>query len=254
MEVLILGPVVVRAGGVVIAVDRPLERAALVCLALARGLAVPDSRLAEGLWGDEVRGRPAERLWSVVSRLRATLGAQADVVERTAAGYRCTATMSDLLAAESASARVRAAELTGDHAAVRAEVAAALGHWRGQTLADVRSAPLVAEARRLDTWRLELTTAGIAAAVESGDADEVVTELSRLVAAHPVHETLGRLYALALYRTGRQADALSSLDRLRRAVTDRLGDAGDRHAGAADAAARSAAPFGVARSHCPVSG
>ncbi|MFB8275252.1 AfsR/SARP family transcriptional regulator [Nocardia colli] len=224
MEILVLGPVVVRADGAVLALDRPLERAALVCLALARGVAVPDSRLAAGLWGDEVRGRPVERLWSVVSRLRTTLGAHADVVERTAGGYRCTATMPDLHAAESASARVRAAELTGDHAAVRAESAAALGHWRGQALADVRSAPLViAEARRLATWHLELTIAGIAAAVESGDADEVVTELARLVSAHPVHETLGRLYALALYRTGRQADALSSLDRLRRAVTDRLG-------------------------------
>ncbi|MFE9577480.1 BTAD domain-containing putative transcriptional regulator [Nocardia sp. NPDC006044] len=224
MEILILGPVVVRAGGSVLAVDRPLERAALVCLALGRGLPVSDGRLAAGLWGDEVRGRPVDRLWSVVSRLRATLGAHADVVERTAAGYRCTATMPDLLAAESASARVRAAELTGDHAAVRAEAAAALGYWRGQTLADVRSAPLViAEAHRLDAWRLELACAGFAAAVESGDADEVVTELSRLVAAHPVHEPLARLYALALYRSGRQADALSSLDRLRRAVTDRLG-------------------------------
>lgn len=224
MEILVLGPTVVRTGDAVLAVDRPLERAALVCLALARGLPVPDGRLAAGLWGDEARDRPAERLWGVVSRLRAALGEHAGVVERTAAGYRCTATMPDLLAAESSAARLLAAQTADDHAAIRAEAAAALGHWRGPTLADVRSAPLVvAEARRLDTWRLELTTAGIAAAVASGHASEVVTELSRLVAAHPVHETVGRLYAIALYQTGRQADALSSLDRLRRAVADQLG-------------------------------
>ncbi|PXX56349.1 putative ATPase [Nocardia tenerifensis] len=224
MEILVLGPVVVRAADTVIAVDRPLQRAALTCLALAKGLPVPDSRLAAGLWGDEARERPPQRLWNVISRLRATLGPHADAVERTAAGYRCTAIMPDLLAAEAAAGRMRAAQTAGEHAVVRAESAAALNYWRGSSLADVRTAPLaLAEAQRLDAWRLELSVAGITAAIESGDAGEVVTELSRLVAAHPVHETLGRLHALALYRTGRQADALSGLDRLRRELAARLG-------------------------------
>jgi DNA-binding SARP family transcriptional activator len=74
LEVLVLGPLAVRRGGSPISVDRPLERALLVRLALAGGMSVPDHRLAADLWGDVDLARPTERLRVLASRLRAALG------------------------------------------------------------------------------------------------------------------------------------------------------------------------------------
>ncbi|NUT92946.1 MAG: hypothetical protein HOY78_13075 [Saccharothrix sp.] len=87
VEVRVLGPVDVRAQGVPITLDRPLERALVARLALARGAAVPDGLLAEDLWGEVDLARPRERLRVLVSRLRASLGGAAGAVSRSAAGY-----------------------------------------------------------------------------------------------------------------------------------------------------------------------
>ncbi|MFC9439032.1 BTAD domain-containing putative transcriptional regulator [Nocardia sp. NPDC057030] len=223
MDVLVLGPVQAWADGVAVTVDRPLERAVLVRLALANRVPVPDGRLAEDLWGAEVE-RPVQRLRVVVSRLRAALGPLADVIGRTPAGYQATVSAADLLAAEAAAQRLHTARRGGDHAAVAAAAKEALALWRGHALADLRSIPFAAaEGERLDDWRLSLTVAGLEANLELGAAGEVVTELTGLVARHPLHEPLSCLLALALYRTGRQADALERLARLRRALSEELG-------------------------------
>lgn len=223
MDVLVLGPVQAWADGVAVTVDRPLERAVLVRLALANRVPVPDGRLAEDLWGGEVE-RPVQRLRVVVSRLRAALGPLADVIGRTPAGYQATVSAADLLAAEAAAQRLHTARRGGDYAAVAAAAREALALWRGHALADLRTIPFAAaEGERLDDWRLSLTVAGLEANLELGAAGEVVTELTGLVARHPLHEPLSCLLALALYRTGRQADALERLARLRRALSEELG-------------------------------
>ncbi|WP_433659428.1 ATP-binding protein [Nocardia sp. CA-128927] len=165
-----------------------------------------------------------QRLRVVVSRLRAALGPLADVIGRTPAGYQATVSATDLLAAEAAAQRLHTARRAGDYAAVAAAARAALALWRGHALADLRTIPFAAaEGERLDDWRLSLTVAGLEANLELGAAGEVVTELTGLVARHPLHEPLSCLLALALYRTGRQADALERLARLRRALSDELG-------------------------------
>ncbi|QIS15853.1 tetratricopeptide repeat protein [Nocardia arthritidis] len=223
VDVLGLGPVQVWAEGRAVAIDRPLERAVLVRLALADGVPVPDARLAEDLWGAEIE-RPVQRLRVVVSRLRSTLGPHADVVARTPAGYRTAAVVTDLRAAESAAQRMHAARRGGDLAAVRAAARESVANWRGDALADLRAIPFaMAEGERLDDWRLQLTVAGLTADLELGAAGEVLAELSGLVTRHPLHEQLSVLLALALYRTGRQGDALDRLARLRRALADELG-------------------------------
>ncbi|MEV2219117.1 BTAD domain-containing putative transcriptional regulator [Nocardia vinacea] len=223
MDVLVLGPVQFRAGEDVVAIDRQLERAVLVRLALANGVPVPDGRLAEDLWGADVE-RPVQRLRVVVSRLRAALGAHAEVIGRTPAGYHASSRAADLVTAEAAAQRLYAARRAGDHAGVAAAAREALGWWRGAALADLRSVPYAAaEGDRLDDWRLSLTVAGLEANLELGAAGEVVTELTGLVARYPLHEPLSGLLALALYRTGRQADALDRLARLRRNLAEELG-------------------------------
>ncbi|WP_157187339.1 AfsR/SARP family transcriptional regulator [Nocardia vinacea] len=223
VDVLVLGPVQFWAGEDVVAIDRQLERAVLVRLALANGVPVPDGRLAEDLWGADVE-RPVQRLRVVVSRLRAALGAHAEVIGRTPAGYHASSRAADLVTAEAAAQRLYAARRAGDHAGVAAAAREALGRWRGAALADLRSVPYAAaEGDRLDDWRLSLTVAGLEANLELGAAGEVVTELTGLVARYPLHEPLSGLLALALYRTGRQADALDRLARLRRNLAEELG-------------------------------
>ncbi|HEY0577424.1 MAG TPA: BTAD domain-containing putative transcriptional regulator [Pseudonocardia sp.] len=224
VDVLVLGPTLVRAGDTVLPVDRPLERALLVRLAMGRGTAVPDQRLAGDLWGDRELGRPVERLRVVVSRLRSSLGPHAGLISRSAAGYRLASAPTDLVRAEAAAERLHAAERIGDHAKVRDASATALAYWRGPALADLRMIRYArVEGERLDDWRLTLTVARLGAELHLGAAGAVTAELSALVAEHPLHEPLTGLLALALYRTGRQADALARLARLRRALADELG-------------------------------
>ncbi|MFI6042446.1 BTAD domain-containing putative transcriptional regulator [Nocardia sp. NPDC051321] len=223
-EVHVLGPVRVVDDGRDLGVDRPLERAALVRLALARGVPVPDGRLVADLWGEEELPRPIERLRVLISRLRAALGEHGAAVTRSPSGYRTTVSVADLIAAEAAAAQMHAAHRAGQHATVRSAAEAALRMWRGPALADLTSAPFaVAESTRLDQWRLGLTVARLDATLHLGSGAEIATELAGLVREHPQHEPLARLHALTLYRTGSQADALERLHRLRRVLSDELG-------------------------------
>lgn len=219
-----LGPVVVRAHGTVLPVDRPLEVALLVRLALARGAGVPDDRLGADLWPDVDPVARAARLRVLVSRLRGRLGTFADAVTRTAAGYRTTAEITDLRAARAAADRMHAAVRTGDAAAARTAAAQALACWRGPALADVRARPFAAaEADRLDTWHHELTVHRLQADIALGATAEILAELTELAAADPLHEPIWGLLATALYSTGRQADALDRLTALRRSLATVLG-------------------------------
>ncbi|WP_405165760.1 AfsR/SARP family transcriptional regulator [Nocardia sp. NBC_01499] len=225
-QVRILGPVSVTDGAVMIGVDRPLERAALVRLALAGGVPVPDRRLAADLWGDGELSRPVERLRVVVSRLRTALGAHGATVLRTPAGYRTTLVVGDLLAAEAIADRLYAAQRAGRYAEVRAAADEVLRLWRGPALADLLWAPYAAvEAARLDAWRLELTIAGLDAALRLGTGLECLREMGILAGEHPLHEPLARLHALALYRAGRQVDALDLLRCLRLTLAAQFGAA-----------------------------
>jgi predicted ATPase/DNA-binding SARP family transcriptional activator len=223
LEVLVLGPLVVRLGGVAVAVDRPLERALLVRLALANGLPVPDQRLAVDLWGDVDLARPTERLRVLASRLRTALGTP-DVLTRASNGYALSARMTDLVSARSLAKGLYAAVRAGDHATVSALGREALSLWRGASLADLRAVPYAAtEAEQLDTWRLDLQVERLDAELALGGATEAGRELEALAAEHPLHERLWCLLALALYRTGRQADALNRLARLRTRLSEELG-------------------------------
>ncbi|MGV9381214.1 AfsR/SARP family transcriptional regulator [Nonomuraea sp. NPDC003707] len=234
LDVLVLGPVTVRAGDATIVVDRLLERALLTRLALAGGSPVPDARLAADLWGEAELARPTERLRVLVSRLRAALPAgpgqgagrsrQASPLVRTPGGYALDAHAADLVKARAAAERAHAAARFGDHAGARGSAAQALGLWRGSALADLRAIPYAElEGERLEAWRLDLMVQRLTADLALGAAAEVSAELERLADEHPLHERVSCLLALALYRTGRQADALDRLARLRCRLADALG-------------------------------
>jgi predicted ATPase/DNA-binding SARP family transcriptional activator len=214
--------VVAAAGADPVGIGRQLERALAARLALARGAAVPDGRLSRDLWGEV--DRPAERLRVLASRLRRALGPHAAALTRTRAGYALAAVPADLVAAEAAASRLRTGLRAGDHDGVRAAAADALGGWRGAAFADLRAIPYAAvEGQRLDGWRVELSVERLAAEIALGAGTSVVGELERLAAEHGLHERLHGLLAVALYRAGRQAEALDRLAGLRRALAGDLG-------------------------------
>ncbi|MDT7783374.1 MAG: hypothetical protein QOF58_1793 [Pseudonocardiales bacterium] len=202
-----------RVSDVTITLDRPLERALVARLSLARGAAVSDERLARDLWGDVDLARPRERLRVLASRLRANLGEAASALSRTAAGYVLDASPSDVLAAEAA---------LSDGS--REAISQALALWRGDSLADLRAVPFgFAEGERLDGLRVDLRVAHLSALLDGGAGIELRAELEELVGAHPLHERLSCMLALCLYRGGRQADALAELSQLRMRLSDELG-------------------------------
>ncbi|TDD87117.1 AfsR/SARP family transcriptional regulator [Actinomadura rubrisoli] len=224
LDVLVLGSVEVRSAEAPHQLDRPLERALLTRLALARGRPVSDERLIADLWAEPELARPVHRLRVLVSRMRGTLGKTAPVVRRVAAGYALAAEPTDLVAAKAAANRLHVAKRAADPAAVRAAARDALERWRGPALADLRTIPYAAnEAERLDAWRLDLLVERLEADLALGAAAEVTDELAQLVTENPLHERLCCLLALALYRTGKQAEALDGLAKLRRTLVDELG-------------------------------
>ncbi|MBB5081233.1 AfsR/SARP family transcriptional regulator [Nonomuraea endophytica] len=237
LDVLVLGPVVIRAGQALVRLERPLERALLARLALAGGRPVPDERLAADLWGEAELTRPTERLRVLASRLRTALtttpspspslaGARSDGARlvRAAGGYSLDAGPADLRAAREAAESLHAAARAGDHRSARTAAAEALGLWRGSSLEDLRAVPFAAaEGERLDAWRFDLLVERLQADLALGAAAEARPELERLAADHPLHERVHGLLATALYQTGRQAEALDRLARLRRTLAEDLG-------------------------------
>ncbi|MFI6532583.1 AfsR/SARP family transcriptional regulator [Nonomuraea sp. NPDC050547] len=232
LDVLVLGPVVIRAGEALVRLERPLERALLARLALAGGRPVPDERLAADLWGAAELTRPTERLRVLASRLRTALTAAPSPsssssgarLVRAAGGYSLDAGPADLRAAREAAESLHAAVRAGDHRSARAAAAEALGLWRGSSLEDLRSVPFAAaEGERLDAWRFDLLVERLQADLALGAAAEARPELERLAAEHPLHERLHGLLATALYQSGRQAEALDRLARLRRTLAEELG-------------------------------
>ncbi|TDW14215.1 ATP-binding protein [Kribbella kalugense] len=223
LEVGVLGPLVVRLDGIPLAVDRPLERALLVRLTLAGGMSVPDGRLAADLWGDVDLARPTERLRVLASRLRAALDSP-ELLTRVNGGYALAARVTDLTEAQAAAERMHAAARSGDHLTVRTAARTALANWRGPSLADLRTVPYaVIEGEQLDAWRLTLQVELLDAELALGHAAEAARELEALAGENPLHERLWCLLALALYRTGRQADALARMAKLRSRLADELG-------------------------------
>jgi len=216
----ILGPLEAAAG------DRPLvlggqkQRALLALLLLDAGRVVSTDRLVNALWGEDPPRTAITSLQNFVSQLRKLLGP--DLLETKVPGYRLRIAEGDLdldrfrALVEAA----RAAPLEERTASLRE----ALGLWRGPALADFAfEAWATNEIGRLEEMRLAALEDRIEADLESGSDAELVGELEALVAEHPLRERLRAQMMLALYRCGRQADALAVYQDARRALVDELG-------------------------------
>jgi DNA-binding SARP family transcriptional activator len=210
LELRLLGPLQVRDGGRTIEIRRQKQRALLAALALQAGRVVSKDRLVDHIWGEQATAGAGHTLENYVSQLRKLLG-EALIVTR-APGY--------LLAVDPAQVDVvRFERLVNEQ---RPEEALAL--VRGSPLADVASEPFAAaEIARLEELELQAREQLLALRLEQGRQAESVPELERLVAAEPYRERLRALLMLALYRSGRQADALAAYRNAREALVEGLG-------------------------------
>jgi predicted ATPase/DNA-binding SARP family transcriptional activator len=226
MEFRILGPLEVHDGSGPVRVPGAKERALLADLLVHAGRVVAADRLVEDLWGEEPPGNPANTLQGRVSALRRALGpAGAGLVVTSPPGYRLAAEPEQLdagrfqrLVAEADTAAAR----EGPRAARLLE--AALGLWRGPALAEFADRPwALAEAARLEELRLAAQEALAELRLAGGGHAELVGELEALVATQPLRERRRGQLMLALYRSGRQADALRVYGETRAVLAEELG-------------------------------
>jgi DNA-binding SARP family transcriptional activator len=222
----LLGPLLVRAEETSIAISAGKQRVLLAALLLAVNQVVALDKLAEALW----QGSPPETarvtLQNYIMRLRHTLGPTGyeRIVSRPA-GYLIEVRRGELDVAQFAelqSAGIAAAR-AGAWENASSQLAAALGLWRGQPLADIQSPLLAAEVPRLAEMRLAALESRIDADLHLGRHRQVTAELAALAAAEPLRELVHELLMLALYRSGQQAAALAAYRQARRRLVDELG-------------------------------
>ncbi|MCD2196755.1 winged helix-turn-helix domain-containing protein [Actinomycetospora endophytica] len=222
LTVAVLGPVVVRRDDVEARVPRGLTSALLVRLALDAGRPVRAERLLAELWPDGSDGSP-NALQAKVSQLRRALG-DAGLVRGDGTGYTLVVeptavdALEALRLAEAGAQRLAA----GDHAAAATACAAGSALFSPELLPGAGAWALPWRTR-LDEARWQLAETGAAARLALGEAAELVGELETLVAEGPLRERAWTLLVTALYRSGRQADALATLRRATRLLSEELG-------------------------------
>lgn len=217
----VLGPLGVwTAEGEPVAVPEAKVRALLAVL-LAHDGPVPTDRLVDDLWGAEPPGNPTNTVQTKVSQLRRAIGRE--LVTRGPAGYALAAD-ADAVDAHRFRRLVAQARATEAPAARRALLADALALWRGPAFADFTDEPFALAVRqRLEEERLAALEEFAEVRLELGEHAALAGELGELVAAHPLRERLCALHARALYRAGRQGEALAALADLRERLAEELG-------------------------------
>jgi DNA-binding SARP family transcriptional activator len=219
LEFRILGPVEVADETGLVSIGGQ-KRALLGLLLLHAGEAVSTDRIVDELWGEQPPKTATTSLQNFVSQLRRLLGPDALVTKPP--GYLLRVEPDQLDAARFERLLTEARRAEPDERAGKLREALAL--WRGPPLADLAFAAFAqGEIRRLEELRLDALEERIDADLELGQAGELVGELEALVGQHPLRERLRGQLMLALYRSGRQAEALQAYLDARRVLVDELG-------------------------------
>ncbi|MEI5520580.1 BTAD domain-containing putative transcriptional regulator [Streptomyces brasiliscabiei] len=226
LEFRLLGPVEAWHGDRPLRLGGPKPRALLAVLLLRAGQVVPADALVDVIWGDEPPDTARALVQTYVSALRRALPAEAaEAIETRPPGYvmRPGVGRVDLAEFETRTADARRASADGDHAEAARRLREALELWHGPALGGVGDA-LRGEAGRLEEARQAALEERIAAELEAGGHEaELVTELTALVGDHPARERPRAQLMLALYRLGRQADALAVHAEGRAVLAEELG-------------------------------
>jgi DNA-binding SARP family transcriptional activator/tetratricopeptide (TPR) repeat protein len=227
LEFGVLGPLLVRCEGVDLRVGQGKQRTILAMLLLNADRPVSVGELTESLWGSEPPPSAPVAVRNYVMRLRHSLGEQAARRIRTQLpGYLINVNAGEFDAArfEELLTAARAASRSASWAVAADRAAAALAIWRGEPLADVDCDVLArSEVPRLTELRMQAAEAWAEASLRLGRHAEVVGELERLAAAHPLREHLSALLMLGHYRNGRPAAALALYQHVRGILISELG-------------------------------
>ena len=224
MEVRLLGPLELADGGRLIAYGGARQRAVLALLVLHANQVMPSERVLLELWGEDAPPGAANALQAAVSRLRRALPEGRLVTRPPGYLFRAFADEVDLGRFERLLAQGRQALADGAAAEAAETLGLALELWRGPALADFRYEPFAqAEIARLDELRLVCLEERIEADLALGAGGELVGELQRLVGEQPLRERLRGQLMLALYRSGRQAEALEAYREVRELLLEELG-------------------------------
>jgi DNA-binding SARP family transcriptional activator/ABC-type branched-subunit amino acid transport system substrate-binding protein/DNA-binding beta-propeller fold protein YncE len=226
METRILGPLEVLVEGERVEIKGGKQRELLAILLIHANDIVSPDRLIEGLWGETPPASALKTLQAYVSRLRGTLGAASGALETHGHGYRLRVEPGQLDAElfRSGLEEGRRALARGEADAAAERLRQALALWRGPALAEFRYEDFAqAEITRLEELRLAAREERIEADLELGRHDELVVELEALVSVQPLRERPRGQLMLALYRSGRQAEALRAYQEGRRALAEELG-------------------------------
>ncbi|MEU7009072.1 BTAD domain-containing putative transcriptional regulator [Streptomyces sp. NPDC046332] len=220
----VLGPVRAWRDGTALPSGSPQQRALLAALLLRDGRTATASELIDAIWGDEPPSQALAAVRTYASRLRKILDTGVLVSESGGYAIRTAdAGALDLNVAQELAAEADKLRGSGDRAAARSRLNKALGLWDGEALASVPGPYAETQRVRLEEWRLQLLETRLDMDLEAGAHAEAVSELTALTAAHPLRERLRELLMLALYRSGRQAEALAVYADTRRLLADELG-------------------------------
>lgn len=229
VEFRLLGAMELRVDGQVVPLPGTAGRALLALLLLSPGRTVATTSLIDRLWSESaLPSDPINALHLRVSKLRRTLEAHGlDLVVREASGYRADVApwQVDIHLFADRVAAARAATRSGRDGASALELyEEALSLWRGEPLAEFAGAGWASvEAARLQQLHILAVTEHAEAALAAGRHLEIAADLGPVVAGNPGQEPLAGLLMTALYRGGRQADALEVFERTRRWLSDELG-------------------------------
>jgi DNA-binding SARP family transcriptional activator/RecA/RadA recombinase len=232
MEFRLLGPFEVVDGGRRLDLGPKKQRAILAILTIAANRAVSVDRLIDELWGEDPPPQAMGTLQAYVSNLRRIL--EPDRSLREPPRVLVTQRPGYVLAIERASLdRSRFEDAAADGSRLlaqgsfetaKARITEGLALWRGAALADFAFEPFAQiEATRLEELRLEATEDGLRADLELGNYRSVAAEAEVALAANPLRERVWGLLMVALYRSGRQAEALRAYQRARRILADEFG-------------------------------
>jgi DNA-binding SARP family transcriptional activator len=220
MRVRLLGPIDVMSGGEVRPVSGLRRKAVLATLALHAGEVVSTGRLVDAVWG-EAAPAALNTLQSHVSYLRTVVGKAAIVARPPGYLLDLGEDGTDLQRAERL---LRQGAQSADAGRRAADLREALALWRGRPLADLAGlAWLEQQAERLDLLREQIRHALSEARLDAGEHRQLIPELEQMAADHPLDEQVHARLMTALYRSGRQADALALYQQLRATLADELG-------------------------------
>jgi DNA-binding SARP family transcriptional activator len=219
-EFLILGSLDVQSDGVPLELGGPRQRSVLSVLLLHAGEVVPATTLIYDIWGETPPGTAANLLQGYVSDLRKSLGRDTIVTRGPGYALDIEPAALDLHRFE----RLVAAADGAEPAVAAERLGEALGIWRGRAFADLADVPFARDAsRRLEELRLAALERRVDADLALGRHAALTGELEQLVAEHPLRERFRALLMLALYRCGRQAEALEAYQAARRTLVEQLG-------------------------------